>query len=249
MKPVGIFQHDPLQAPGYLVSFLDEAAIPWRVVRAAEGDDVPRTARSFSGLVLLGSDQSVNDGLPWIERELRLTRDALACGVPVLGHCFGGQLLARSLGATVHRNAFPSIGWSRLRLTPAAWPLFGERADILAFNWHYESFAIPAGATRTLFGTHCLNKGFVHGKHFAFQSHLEVTEQIVEAWCTAHRDELEAACGPVVQSEAEIRAALPERVAAIHVAARCAYRRWPAAIAQPPGLRVASVGQPHAMAL
>lgn len=232
MKPIAIFQHDPLQRPGYLLQFLEELAIPARVIRPSEGDDVPRSSRFFSGIACLGSDASVNDPVAWIERELRLVGDAIACDVPVLGHCFGGQLIARALGATVQKNAFANIGWSDLRLTPAGRRIFGPVAQVHAFNWHYESFAIPQGATRTLFGEHCLNKGFVFGRHLAFQGHFEVTEDIVRGWCRAHSAELAAARGPAVQHQAELLACLPERVAMVHVAARAAYAAWLAPIHQ-----------------
>jgi GMP synthase (glutamine-hydrolysing) len=226
MKPIAILQHDPLQRPGYLLDFLDEHIVPARVIRPSEGDDVPRSSRFFSGIVFLGSDASVNDSDPWIERELRLAGDAVACDVPVLGHCFGAQLLARALGATVQKNAFANIGWSDLRPTPAGRSIFGDGPRVHAFNWHYESFAIPARATRTLFGEHCLNKGFVFGKHLGFQGHFEVTAEIVRGWCSAHRDELAEAHGPAVQPAAEILTGLSERVAAVHVAARAAYGAW-----------------------
>jgi GMP synthase (glutamine-hydrolysing) len=134
------------------------------------------------------------------------------------------------MGARVQANAFANIGWSDLRLTPAGRRIFGDVPQVHAFNWHYESFAIPAHATRTLYGEHCLNKGFVCGKHMAFQGHLEVTEEIVRGWCAAHRTELAEARGPAVQHETEILACLPERVAAVHVAARSAYAAWLAPI-------------------
>lgn len=119
----------------------------------------------------LGSNCSVNDPLPWIERERQLVRDALLRDIPVLGHCFGGQLLAIALGGVVSRNAAPCIGWAKLQVTPDSRRWFGGAADVTAFNWHYETFSIPPGAQRTLFGTHCLNKGFAMGKHLAFYSH------------------------------------------------------------------------------
>ena len=230
MKPIAIFQHDPLQRPGYLLEFLDELAISARVIRPCEGDEVPRSSRFFSGLVILGSDASANEPAAWIDRELRLLGDAAACDIPILGHCFGAQLMARALGATVQKNAFANIGWSNLRLTPAGRSIFGEVSHVHAFNWHYESFAIPQGATRTLFGEHCLNKGFVIGKHLAFQGHFEVTEEIVRGWCKAHSAELAKAHGPAVQHPTEILACLAERVAALHVAARAAYAAWLAPI-------------------
>jgi GMP synthase-like glutamine amidotransferase len=226
MKPIAILQHDPLQHPGYLLQFLDEAGVVAHVIRPCEGDDVPCDALAFAGIVFLGSDDSVNDPFAWVEAELQLARDAVARDVPVLGHCFGGQLLARALGATVHRHPCPNIGWAGLRTTPAARPIFGSAAQVQAFNWHYESFGIPAGATRTLYGEHCLNKGFVFGPHLAFQGHFEVTEAIVRAWCSAHEDELALAGGPAAQSVQQILTCLPERVAAVHVAARAAYSSW-----------------------
>ena len=232
MKPIAIFQHDPLQRPGYLLQFLDELGIPARIIRPCEGDDIPRSSRFFSGLACLGSDASVNDSDPWIERELRLVGDAISCDIPVLGHCFGGQLMARALGATVQKNAFANIGWNNLRLTPAGRRVFGEVDHVHAFNWHYESFAIPQLATRTLFGEHCLNKGFVFGKHLAFQGHFEVTEDIVRGWCKAHSAELANARGPAVQHQMDLLSCLPERVAAVHVAARAAYAAWLAPISR-----------------
>ncbi|MCE9659830.1 MAG: type 1 glutamine amidotransferase [Burkholderiales bacterium] len=233
MKPIAIFQHDPLQHPGYLLQFLDEAGIASQVIRPCDGDDVPANARSFAGVVFLGSDDSVNDPFAWVASELNLARDAVARDVPVLGHCFGGQLLARALGAAVHRNPCPNIGWASLRTTPAARTIFGPASQVHAFNWHYESFGIPAGATRTLYGEHCLNKGFVFGPHLAFQGHFEVTEAIVKAWCLAHPDELARASGPAVQPAQQILTCLPERVAAVHVAARAAYSSWLAPMDRP----------------
>src|SRR2546422_8062108 len=39
--------------------------------------------------------------------------------------------------------------------------------------------------------SHCLNKGFRHGRHWAFQGHMEVTAASVAAWCTEGHDELD----------------------------------------------------------
>ena len=56
---------------------------------------------------------------------------------------------------------------------------------------------------------------------------------MVRAWCLAHRDELLAADGPNVQSEADMLAGLSERTAMTHDAARAAYRAWTAPILGP----------------
>jgi len=226
MRPVAILQHEASQGPGFLLEFLQQQDIPHQQFNPAEGQDLPWLASDYSGLVLLGSNHSVNEPLPWIAGELALLHRALADGIPVLGHCFGGQMLARALGAQVHRNAWPNIGWSRLSVTPAARALFGGAPQVELFNWHYDTFEIPRGASRSLFGTHCLNKGFIHGKHLGFQAHLEVTEASVRAWCRESRPELALAHGPAVQTEAQMLAGLAERTAGLHALAGGVYRQW-----------------------
>lgn len=226
MRPIAIFQHDPNQRAGYLQEFLNTWHVPTVHINPEAGDAVPLQARDFSGLVLLGSNRSVNDPLPWIAQEKALLRQALAMDIPVLGHCFGGQLLARALGAPVVRNAVPCIGWETLHVTPHARALFGGAVEVSTFNWHYETFAMPQGAARALFGTHCRNKGFTVGPHIGLQCHLEVTEDIVQDWCHAGAWELQTHRGPAVQSMDEVLAALRHRLPRTREAARRLYACW-----------------------
>jgi len=236
MRPVAILQHDKTQRPGVLLRCLDEWGVPSTTVMPEEGDPVPRRARDFGGIVLLGSNRSVNDELRWIDDELRLLRDAATAGVPLLGHCFGGQLMARSMGARVSRNAWPNIGWVRLHATREARRLFAS-SSVLSFNWHYETFAIPRGATRLLFGSHCLNKGFSIGPHLAFQCHFEVTEEIVQEWCRDSEDELGRAHGPSVQSRTEILSGLRANLPELHRTARRVYSHWVSSLGRHPSMQ------------
>ena len=226
MRPIALFQHDPNQRAGYLQAFLNAWHVPTVHIHPEAGDAVPRQARDFSGLVLLGSNRSVNDPLPWIAQEKALLQQALAMDIPVLGHCFGGQLLARALGAEVMRNPVPCIGWETLHVTPPARALFGGAAEVVTFNWHYETFAQPKGATRALFGTHCRNKGFTLGPHIGLQCHLEVTEEIVRDWCQAGALELLRPCGPSVQPVETVLASLQHQLPRTREAARWLYAGW-----------------------
>ena len=63
----------------------------------------------------MGGPMSVNDPLPWIEQELSLIRKAQDKGLPVLGHCLGGQLISRALGGTISANPVKEIGWYPVR--------------------------------------------------------------------------------------------------------------------------------------
>lgn len=229
MRPIAIVQHEHAQGPGFLQQCLHEQGYATELFNLAEGQDLPLQARDYAGIALLGSNRSVYEPLPWIAEELALLRRALAAEIPVLGHCFGAQLLASAMGARVARHACPNIGWSRLWVTPAARALFEGREQVQVFNWHYDSFEIPRGATRTMFGSYCLNKGFRHGPHLGFQGHLEVTAASVRDWCAESRQELtKIACTGclAVQTEARMLENLPARIAALHEAARPVYRHW-----------------------
>jgi GMP synthase (glutamine-hydrolysing) len=233
MKPVAVVQHEKTQSAGYLSRYLQEIGIETRCFHPQQGDDLPRSAHDFSGVVLLGSERSVNDRLPWIDDEAHLVHDALMRDVPMLGHCFGAQMIAKAMGARVCRNAWANIGWQRLRATPHGRPLMGA-TDVTCFNWHYETFSIPRGAQRLLFGPHCLNKAFAMGKHLAFQCHFEVTEAIVHDWCRQSADELERADGPAVQSRVEILRELQRNLPAMQQVARRVYLSWAANLTRPP---------------
>ena len=237
MKPVALIQHDRTQRPGHLLRLLQRWDVPTRCFLPEEGDTIPHHARDFSGIVLLGSNRSVNERLSWIEAERRLVLDAMHADVPLLGHCFGAQQIARALGAPVCRNAWPNIGWGRMSPTPAARALFGTE-PVHAFNWHYETFGIPQGAQRLLFGRHCLNKAFGIGKHLAFQCHFEVTEDIVREWCRGAGEELSAAIGPAVQREAQILATLPIILPELRATAERVYRHWATHLRRAPALAV-----------
>ncbi|WP_157782184.1 type 1 glutamine amidotransferase [Piscinibacter gummiphilus] len=238
---MAILQHDPTQRGGFLVRCLEQCGMETKVFCPDEGDSLPRSAPDYSGIVLLGSNRSVNDPVDWIAEELHFVRSAMHLDVPVLGHCFGAQMMAKSLGAHVCRNAWANIGWSRLHVTPHGTALFGAD-EVVGFNWHYETFAIPTGARRLLYGTHCLNKAFAIGRHMAFQCHFEVTEDIVSEWCEHARAELSVAGGPAVQSRARILADMHSNLPALQATARRIYRQWARSLTPPARRRTAREG-------
>jgi GMP synthase-like glutamine amidotransferase len=111
MKPIAIFRHSPGEGPGYFATFLDRHSLPWRCSRSMRAIFRPPSPDEFSGLCFMGGPMSVNDDLPWIPATLALIRAADAAGIPVIGHCLGGQLMAKALGGSVGRNPVKEIGW------------------------------------------------------------------------------------------------------------------------------------------
>jgi GMP synthase-like glutamine amidotransferase len=229
MKPVAIFRHVHGEGPGYFATYLERHSIAHRLIAIDAGDAVPRDARKFAGLVFMGGPMSVNDDLPWIGQSLELIRDAVRADVPLLGHCLGGQLMAKALGGKVGANPRKEIGWGQVRVedneVARAW--LGELPAFESFHWHGETFSIPPGGTRVLSNEHCANQGFAIGKHLGLQCHVEMTEDMVRLWCKNGRAEIEASSSsPAVQAPPEMLRDLEARLDALHKVADRIYDRW-----------------------
>ncbi len=229
MKPIAIFRHFPIEGPGYLADFLDQRNLPWVLLRIDEGEAVPADAGEFSGLVFMGGPMSVNDPLPWIGQALELIRDAVAKDIPVFGHCLGGQLMSKALGGSVRKNAAKEIGWGEVSTTanPEARNWFGEMKSEVVFHWHGETFSLPNGAQHLLTSKHCNNQAYSLGKHLAMQCHVEMTEEMIRAWCEAGADEVaESLNSPGVQSVTSIQAFIAQYLPAMRNVADNIYSHW-----------------------
>ncbi|MGZ8994419.1 MAG: type 1 glutamine amidotransferase, partial [Burkholderiaceae bacterium] len=152
MKPIVIVQHEADAGPGYFAHYLLKSNLPYQTVRVFAGDPMPSSAQPYAGICSLGGSMSVNDDLPWIDEELALMRDADGIGVPIIGHCLGGQLLAKACGAQVARNAVKEIGWNQVEVDDAviARNWIGDQSSFELFQWHEDTFALPFGARRFL---------------------------------------------------------------------------------------------------
>jgi len=226
MNPIAIFRHSPGEGPGYFATFLDHHGIPWQLVRLDAGVPPPPTFEEFSGLCFMGGPMSVNDDLPWIPPVLDLIRQAVAAGIPVIGHCLGGQLMSKALGGAVTKNPVKEIGWGRVEVAdPAAADWLGDIADFEAFHWHGETFSIPAGATRILKSAFCENQAFVLGPHLGMQCHVEMTAAMIRLWCRQWAEECAAPSASVLTPE-QMMEGVEERLAAMRVAADRLYTRW-----------------------
>jgi len=200
-------------------------------VKVDAGDAIPGNPREFSGLVFMGGPMSVNDDLPWIAPALGLIRSAADAGVPLLGHCLGGQLVAKALGGVVTRNPVKEIGWGPVEVlkngTAEEWFGRGVRS-FTSFHWHGETFSIPPGATRILASPHCANQAFALGPHLAMQCHVEMTPDLIRAWCRDWEKEVEALARrmPSVQTPAEMTDAIEEKTRTLNTVADRVYDRW-----------------------
>ncbi|MGH8677962.1 MAG: type 1 glutamine amidotransferase [Burkholderiales bacterium] len=229
MKSVAIFRHFRTEGPGYFATYLESRAIPWKLIRLDRNEPVPGEARQFSGLAFMGGPMSVNDELPWISPVLDLIRSAASENVPVIGHCLGGQLMAKAHGGSVGPAPVKEIGWGNVACADGAvaeqW--LGGLAQFESFHWHGETFTIPPGAARIMGSQHCANQGYAIGPHLAMQCHVEMTEELIRTWCRYGAKEIERSAGsPGVQPVREIGRDLRRRIAALHTVADRIYQHW-----------------------
>jgi GMP synthase-like glutamine amidotransferase len=229
MRPIAILRFSATEGPAYFADWLDARRLPWQLVPIDEGAAVPRDPRAFAGIGMMGGPMGVNDGLAWMAPLFELLRGAVGAGVPVIGHCLGGQLLAHALGAPVTRARTPEFGWLDVSACDAAarreW--FGGREAFTSFQWHYDAFALPEGATRVLTNAFNADQAYVVGdRHIGFQCHVEMTCALTETWLAAGAAELPARSTPAAQSAPDIRFDLDARVAALHAVADDVYARW-----------------------
>lgn len=234
MRPLYIFRHIECEGPGYLAQVLRRRGMPQRLYAIDQGEAPPADTGGCAGLVFMGGPMSVNDPLPWIDRELALIREASARGLPVLGHCLGGQLIAKALGADIGPNPVKEIGWHPVSQRPEAgdspW-LAGVPTRFTAYHWHGETFTIPPGATPLLASAHCANQAFASGRTLAFQCHMEMTAELVREWAAQYATEL-AQPSASVQTAAQMTADLDARIEALQRIADTLYGHWLRGIAE-----------------
>jgi GMP synthase-like glutamine amidotransferase len=184
MKPVLVLQHLSTDGPAYLATWLRREGVHFELRNTDAGEAYPEHMDNFSALAILGGEMSANDPLPSLRRAELLILDAMARGCPVIGHCLGGQLMARALGARIGASQAPEVGWHAMALhdSQAMRHWFGNGPWGPVFQWHEEAFELPPGATLLASSPACRHQAFAVGAHLAMQFHIEVDEEKLRRW-------------------------------------------------------------------
>jgi GMP synthase-like glutamine amidotransferase len=188
-------QNDPEVPAGSYGDLLRGARVPFRIVRPYADEVLPRGAE-VDATIVLGGAMGVHDTEkhPFLRGVREFIRECVREGKPFLGICLGGQLLADVVGARVHSGRWGERGGSVVELTAEGVcdPLFeGAGREFITFQWHDDSFDLPAGCTRLAFSAACPNQAFRCGENaYGIQFHPEVDREIVASWA---RDTMETA--------------------------------------------------------
>jgi GMP synthase-like glutamine amidotransferase len=112
----------------------------------------------------------------WLSDEVRVIGDAVRAGKPVLGICFGAQVIARALGGDVSPAPVSEIGWTYIRSLEPELVSNGPW-----FQFHFDRFTVPPGA-RTVAENPAAPQAFVVGKTLGVQFHPELNSETLTEW-------------------------------------------------------------------
>lgn len=181
-----ILQHEDPTPPGHVTEWLASHQADAETYRIDLGERDLDPA-DYDLIVSLGSEfAAFDDTKPFVTREAELLADAVEKDVPVLGLCFGGQMLARVLGAPGYRGEISEIGWLPVRTTDPELVPEGPW-----FQWHFDTFPLPEGA-ELVADSDAGPQAFVAGRSLGLQFHPEVTTGIMDEWVRVYRHELDA---------------------------------------------------------
>jgi GMP synthase-like glutamine amidotransferase len=149
-----------------------------------DSPDVPLNlpdVASYDVVVPMGAPWSAVPGrdaniATWLLPELQWLRAAQEADVPILGICFGGQLLSRALGGEVAKSSRAEIGWTQVE---------SDRPDLVApgpwFEWHYDRFTPPPGAIE-IARNDVTSQAYIVGRSLGVQFHPELTADGLRGW-------------------------------------------------------------------
>ena len=227
-----VLQHLLEDGPGHLGAWLDAQGVRWRVLCSEAGGVYPGSVRGYRGLAVLGGAWSANDDRPSLRQAEALIREADALGIPVIGHCLGGQLMARAFGGQVQALAVPEIGWLPMRHSGSAlareW--LGDAPEATVYQWHYDSFVeLPPGAELIAGSATCPHQAFALRQHLAMQFHIEITAKKIDDWIATPGQSYAPACSAhpdTVQAPAAMREGTRQHLGASQALAEHIYARW-----------------------
>ena len=137
-------------------------------------------------VLLLGSEWSVY----WprvaesVSAECALVKSAHEQGLPILGICFGAQVVAHALGGSVERATRPEVGWHHIET---------DRPDVIApgpwLQWHFDACRVPPGFSE-LARSESGPQVFTARRTLATQFHPEANESMLARWTGGSPDEL-----------------------------------------------------------
>jgi GMP synthase (glutamine-hydrolysing) len=194
MKPILIIQNCAVEKAGSIIDYLNSHSIPYSILHTYKDEPFPDLSQ-LEAVICMGCPISISEyqNHDFLKKLYSFGEKILHEDIPYLGICFGGQLLAKLLGAQVKRNPVNEIGVYNVHLTSDGLhdPLFsGFDRNFPVSEWHGDTFGIPSDCSLLVEGKDCRNQAFRHGKQVAMQFHFETTREMLIDWCEEFSSDL-----------------------------------------------------------
>lgn len=159
--------------PDMFARLLDGHGFSFRTWKVVEGD-FPAGVHDADGWLITGSRHGVYEDHPWIPPLEQFIRDSFAARVPVVGICFGHQIVAQAMGGKVERY---TGGWA---VGATDYDFGGETIRLNA--WHRDQVVqAPAGAKVIATNDFCTNAALLYDdRALTVQAHPEFRPEFVD---------------------------------------------------------------------
>lgn len=155
--------------------------IETKIVNIPSGKKTPNLD-AVTHIILTGSEASILEPKPWFDTEAALIRDAVDRGIPILGSCFGHQMLVYALTGPrfLQQSNPPEVGWADIEMTGSD-PLFdGLPNPWYTFVYHFDEVVDPPAPWIRLGKTmHCDTHLLRYGEFpvWGIQAHPEISSR------------------------------------------------------------------------
>lgn len=195
MRKVLVFQHVAHKILGTLNPTLKDYGMRMRYINFERDPHAAPSVERYNGLIILGGHMGVYEADKYhhIKTEIKLVEEALKKEIPILGICFGAQLLAHVLGAPVRKHTEKEVGWCDVHLTDKGShdPLLKHfKKTEKIFQLHGDTFDIPLSAIHLAYSSVCPGQAFRYGdKVYGLQFHLEADSPMIHRWMDNPRNQ------------------------------------------------------------
>lgn len=178
------------EGPGAIDDYLMAIKAPYKIIDLWNNEKAPDLS-DFSHLVVMGGPMAVYEmeKYAFLKEEALLIEKAIKSNLHVLGICLGAQMIAHVLGARVYPGITREIGWYQVKLTEEGLKdrvisqLATGDGKATVFQWHGDTFDIPAQAVRLASSEIFENQAFRFSNGiYALQFHIEITPDIIREW-------------------------------------------------------------------
>ena len=164
----------------------------WDVLNDSVGKPDLANLEQYSGIISMGAHAGVleEDKHAWMSHERKIMQWALDTETPLLGLCFGSQLLASAAGGRIYKAETGEFAWTKVDMLPAAAndPVIGTLGETVdAFQFHYDNIELPKNAVLLGESNGTIEAFRVGSSAWATQFHPEVGLSQQLAWLSTYR--------------------------------------------------------------